>query len=41
MRLDVVAVTFAAAGRPVVEHYQNAFDSPLRADAPPWVERLW
>ena len=29
VRLDVVAVTFAGAGRPVVEHYQNAFDSPL------------
>lgn len=29
VRLDVVAVTFAVAGRPVVEHYQNAFDSPL------------
>jgi Holliday junction resolvase-like predicted endonuclease len=29
VRLDVVAVTCPAAGRPVVEHYQNAFDSPL------------
>ena len=29
MRLDVVAVTFAAAGRPVVKHYHNAFDGPL------------
>jgi putative endonuclease len=29
VRLDVVAVTFPAAGAPVVEHYQNAFDSPL------------
>jgi len=29
VRLDVVAVTFPPAGRPVVEHYQNAFDSPL------------
>lgn len=28
VRIDVVAVTFPAAGRPVVEHYQNAFDSP-------------
>ena len=29
VRIDVVAVTFAAGGgRPVVEHYQNAFDSP-------------
>lgn len=30
VRIDVVAVTFppADAGRPVVEHYQNAFDSP-------------
>lgn len=29
VRIDVVAVTFAAAGgRPLVEHYQNAFDSP-------------
>lgn len=28
VRLDVVAVTFPATGRPVVEHYQNAFDSP-------------
>lgn len=33
VRLDVVAVTFPAAGapptaRPAVEHYQNAFDSP-------------
>jgi hypothetical protein len=24
----VVAVTFPAAGKPVIEHYQNAFDSP-------------
>ena len=28
VRIDVVAVTFPAAGKPVVEHYQNAFDSP-------------
>jgi putative endonuclease len=29
VRVDVVAVTFdAAGGRPVVEHFQNAFDSP-------------
>jgi putative endonuclease len=28
VRIDVVAVTFPAAGPPVVEHYQNAFDSP-------------
>lgn len=28
VRLDVVAVTFPAAGKPVIEHYQNAFDSP-------------
>ena len=28
VRIDVVAVTFPAAGRPVVEHYQNAFESP-------------
>ena len=30
VRIDVVAVTFPAgpAGQPVVEHYQNAFDSP-------------
>jgi putative endonuclease len=28
VRIDVVAVTFDAAGRPVVEHYQNAFDDP-------------
>lgn len=31
VRIDVVAVTFAAdkpAGRPIVEHYQNAFDGP-------------
>ena len=30
VRIDVVTVTFGAAGsRPVVEHFQNAFDSPL------------
>ena len=29
VRLDVVAVTFPPAGQAVVEHYQNAFDSPL------------
>ena len=30
VRLDVVAVTFPLGrGRPAVEHYQNAFDSPL------------
>lgn len=30
VRIDVVAVTFPAgqSGRPVVEHYQNAFESP-------------
>ena len=29
VRIDVVTVTFGAAGsRPVVEHFQNAFDSP-------------
>jgi putative endonuclease len=28
VRIDVVAVTFDAAGRAVVEHYQNAFDDP-------------
>lgn len=30
VRIDVVAVTFSAQpdGRPLVEHYQNAFDSP-------------
>jgi putative endonuclease len=28
VRIDVVAVTFPAAGTPLVEHYQNAFDSP-------------
>jgi putative endonuclease len=29
VRIDVVAVTFAADGDPpVVEHYQNAFDAP-------------
>ena len=28
VRIDVVAVTFAAGATPVVEHYQNAFDSP-------------
>jgi putative endonuclease len=27
-RIDVVAVTFPAQGSPIVEHYQNAFDSP-------------
>ncbi len=29
VRLDVVAVTFPAVGTPIVDHYQNAFDSPL------------
>jgi len=30
VRIDVVTVTFGAAeSRPVVEHFQNAFDSPL------------
>jgi putative endonuclease len=34
VRIDVVAVTFPAAGqssaaKPVIEHYQNAFDSPF------------
>ena len=28
VRIDVVAVTFPAGGRPVVEHYRNAFESP-------------
>jgi putative endonuclease len=28
VRIDVVAVTFAAGEKPLVEHYQNAFDSP-------------
>lgn len=28
VRIDVVAVTFSATGAPVVEHYQNAFESP-------------
>jgi putative endonuclease len=28
VRIDVVAVTFDAAGKSVVEHYQNAFDDP-------------
>jgi len=28
VRIDVVAVTFGDGPRPVVEHYQNAFDSP-------------
>ena len=28
VRIDVVAVTFVPDARPVVEHYQNAFDSP-------------
>ncbi|MFM8734771.1 MAG: YraN family protein [Pirellulales bacterium] len=28
VRIDVVAVTFDAEGRAVVEHYQNAFDDP-------------
>jgi putative endonuclease len=28
VRIDVVAVTFSANSPPVVEHYQNAFDSP-------------
>lgn len=28
VRIDVVAVTFSAGEKPVVEHYQNAFDSP-------------
>ena len=28
VRIDVVTVTFAAAGRPLVEHYQNAFEGP-------------
>ena len=28
VRLDVVAVTFAPDTPPVVEHFQNAFDSP-------------
>ena len=27
-RIDVVAVTFPEGSPPVVEHYQNAFDSP-------------
>lgn len=30
VRIDVVTVTFGAdAGRPLVEHFQNAFDSPF------------
>jgi len=30
VRIDVVTVTFGPEGtRPVVEHFQNAFDSPL------------
>ncbi|NBU40379.1 MAG: YraN family protein [Planctomycetia bacterium] len=28
VRIDVVAVTFPEDGSPVVEHYQNAFESP-------------
>jgi putative endonuclease len=28
VRIDVVAVTFPAGDRPVVEHYRNAFESP-------------
>jgi len=28
VRLDVVAVTFDACGTAIVDHYQNAFDSP-------------
>ena len=28
VRIDVVAVTFPDGAPPVVEHYQNAFDSP-------------
>ena len=30
VRIDVVAVTFSnePGGKPVIEHYQNAFDSP-------------
>jgi putative endonuclease len=28
VRIDVVAVTFPEDATPVVEHYQNAFDSP-------------
>lgn len=28
VRIDVVAVTFPPGEQPVVEHYQNAFDSP-------------
>jgi len=28
VRIDVVAVTFPAGERPVVEHYRNAFESP-------------
>jgi len=29
VRIDVVTVLFPAGGPPVVEHYQNAFESPL------------
>jgi len=29
VRIDVVAVTLTAVGKPVVEHYQNAFESPF------------
>lgn len=28
VRIDVIAVTFPANAPPVIEHYQNAFDSP-------------
>ena len=28
VRIDVVTVTFATDSRPVVEHFQNAFESP-------------
>ena len=29
VRIDVVAVTFATGGKPLVEHYQNAFESDV------------
>ena len=28
VRIDVVTVTFSADGEPVVEHFENAFESP-------------
>jgi putative endonuclease len=29
VRIDVVTVTFAAGTKPVVEHFQNAFEGPV------------